>query len=1179
MKKIIIPISTLFVVGLSHAQTLNLSTNENYVYTKTYLTDPTASTPKSVETVQYFDGLGRPKQVVNIKASPLQRDVVTHIEYDAFGRQVKDFLPVPQSGTANGAIVTNPLANATQTDIYGSEIIFSKKEFENSPLDRVLEQKQVGNAWNDKPIKFDYDANADGEVKKYVATFNYSNFESSISLSTSGYGANQLYKNTVTDEDGNKTIEFKNGRGQTILVRKMLDAFTEADTYYVYNDYNQLAYVIPPLAVTANTVDETTLNNLCYQYKYDGRNRLVEKKLPGKGWEYMVYDKADRLVATQDAVMSPSHKWLFTKYDKFGRVLYTGISIDNGDRNAVQTWITNTYGINTEVSGSYTQSGMQIPYGNTAYPQNIESILSVNYYDTYPTGTPAIPTQILGQNVLPQDAQNSNISTKSLPVASYVKNIEDDNWTKNYTWYDTKGRAIGSHSVNHLGGYTKTESELDFSGTSKMMVTRHKRLATDIERVITENFTYDHQNRLLTHTHQVDNNPVEYLAQNEYNELSQLKNKKVGGASLGSGLQQVDYAYNIRGWMTQINNPNDLSGGDLFGYKIRYNEREGLETPDALDETLQVKPKFNGNIAEVDWRTGTNPNENLRRYGYVYDGLNRLKAGFYQNEVNPSATEYYEKLTYDLNGNIINMKRTASKGGNTVASLIDNLNYNYSVTGNRLTSITDVSTDYRGYPGGGGTITYDLNGNMKMHPDKGISSINYNYLNLPNEMVVNSTMVFFNNYVLKYQYRADGVKLRKKQLKNQMDVGGGWETVEYMTDYLDGFQYSQNIVFGYPQAIQLQFVPTSEGYFDYVKNKYIYNYSDHLGNTRLSYFHNGSSIEVLEENNYYPFGLKHEGYNALAGNPSYQYKYNGKELQETGMYDYGARFYMPDLGRWGVVDPLAETNRRFTPYNYAINNPIRFIDPDGRSESDWVRKDGKWQYDAKITTLEQAQHTSGVDGFAKNGTILSNVSVDGGAESAYAQLNEGGSITKLGSDEVNISSIPDMLSYRTWEPQEFQSFLGGANETDPSTASKAIFGDKLTSNDMFQQIFMFYGRNTRLNRKSLGDAAIQFGLDVEGIGNPLGGSSGSPSGVSSGSPDGTASIKSDTFSYHGSQAVGLNIYKGSGGITTGVGVKTQDVYKTNMTRAQRDSMINRVNADGAKFKNKSDSILRRIQSR
>ncbi|WP_300348441.1 RHS repeat-associated core domain-containing protein [Chryseobacterium sp.] len=57
--------------------------------------------------------------------------------------------------------------------------------------------------------------------------------------------------------------------------------------------------------------------------------------------------------------------------------------------------------------------------------------------------------------------------------------------------------------------------------------------------------------------------------------------------------------------------------------------------------------------------------------------------------------------------------------------------------------------------------------------------------------------------------------------------------------------------------------------------------------------------------------MKHEGYNALAGNPAYSYQYNAKELQkETGWNDYGARMYMPEIGRWGVIDPLAEALRR-----------------------------------------------------------------------------------------------------------------------------------------------------------------------------------------------------------------------------------------------------------------------------
>lgn len=129
---------------------------------------------------------------------------------------------------------------------------------------------------------------------------------------------------------------------------------------------------------------------------------------------------------------------------------------------------------------------------------------------------------------------------------------------------------------------------------------------------------------------------------------------------------------------------------------------------------------------------------------------------------------------------------------------------------------------------------------------------------------------------------------------------------------------------------ELQFIPTSEGYFDFVKNKYIYNYNDHLGNVRLSYFKNdNNSIEVIEENNYYPVGLKHTGYNASAGNLSYNYKYNGKELQETGMYDYGARFYMPDIGRWGVQDPKSEAYYNYSQYQYVLNNPVINIDIKG----------------------------------------------------------------------------------------------------------------------------------------------------------------------------------------------------------------------------------------------------------
>ncbi|SDH98937.1 RHS repeat-associated core domain-containing protein [Chryseobacterium taeanense] len=955
MKKIIMPIGALLLSGLSNAQNQSSST-ENYIYSKTYLDyDAVTGQPtKTSETVQYFDGLGRPKQVVNVKASPQGKDVVNHIEYDGFGRQVKDYLPVPQQGTQNGAIYTSPLSNATQPELYGSEKIFAEKILENSPLDRILQQKQVGTAWDTKPVQFGYDVNIVGEVKKYMATFNYNTFEAKITAS-GFYGAGQLYKNTVTDEDNNKTVEFKNGQGQVILVKKMLTATESADTYYVYNDYDQLAFVISPNASEAiknlavgEELPSDVLNNLCYQYKYDGRNRLVEKKLPGKGREYMVYDKQDRLVLTRDAVLEAQGKWLFTKYDQFSRPIYTGI-LDSPPGRAQQVVAVEGLGSNNEVrtTSSFNNTGMDVYYTtNSAYPQYNYVLLSVNYYDTYPTYSfnPAFPTTILGETTLTDTPTTEGLSTKSLPVMSLVKNIEDDNWTKNYTYYDKKGRTIGSYSINHLGGRTKVESRLDFAGVVQQSITRHKRLDTDTDKVITENFTYDPQNRLLMHTHQVDSNPVEYLAQNTYNELSQLSGKKVGGISSSSPLQDISYNYNIRGWMTKINDPANLNG-KLFGYSIKY------EQP----QTTNWTPRYNGNISEVDWQTSQDGTQ--RRYVYMYDALNRLTGGYYQ-EPNSTViwTGYYnEYYHYDLNGNITTLNRFSKPSSGTTPEHIDDLVYNY--TGNRLDKITlptGVINNPSGYNALQNTISYDLNGNMTIHPDKGITAITYNYLNLPS-VVTNSSGR--SSYKVDYLYRADGTKI-KKSLNS---------FVQSKTDYLDGFQYltsgSDVLCVGCPRpSPELQFVPTSEGYYDFVENKYIYNYVDHLGNVRVSYFNNGSGIEVLEENNYYPFGLKHEGYNALAGNSAYQYEYNGKELQtETGMYDYGARFYMPDIGRWGVVDPKAELLESSSPYVYALNSPILYIDKDGElpilingrvSEGDIDRASPSYWTQAIINTIK-----------------------------------------------------------------------------------------------------------------------------------------------------------------------------------------------------------------------------------
>jgi RHS repeat-associated protein len=207
------------------------------------------------------------------------------------------------------------------------------------------------------------------------------------------------------------------------------------------------------------------------------------------------------------------------------------------------------------------------------------------------------------------------------------------------------------------------------------------------------------------------------------------------------------------------------------------------------------------------------------------------------------------------------------------------------------------------------------------------------------------------------------------------------------TDYLRSYQYKNTV---------LQFFPTAEWY---VKNtpvsgtntySYVFNYTDHLGNVRRSYTKDATtgSLKILEESNYYPFGLKHNGYNPISPIPENRRLFNGKELQDElslNLYDYGARNYDPALGRWMNIDPLAEKGRRWSPYNYAMDNPVFFIDPDGMEATDWYKdKKGIMQFDPKVQsqkdlgskgtyvgdTDKQTTASGGTADFRKDGSII-----------------------------------------------------------------------------------------------------------------------------------------------------------------------------------------------------------------
>lgn len=315
----------------------------------------------------------------------------------------------------------------------------------------------------------------------------------------------------------------------------------------------------------------------------------------------------------------------------------------------------------------------------------------------------------------------------------------------------------------------------------------------------------------------------------------------------------------------------------------------------------------------------------------------------------PQNNFYNEELSYDVNGNILNLKRNRN-AANFGVELIDDLSYSY--TGNTLNSITDISNNYFGYPADSGNIiTYDYNGNMIKQEDQGLLQINYNHLNLPNYVRFNQFVIrnnpaydteetVFRNLTM--LYRADGVKQRKI---HHYFAGRSRHDVTHMTKYLDGFQYSTvENDYGTIHNNGLQFVPTAEGYFDFVQNKYIYQYKDEVGNVRLSFYNNGSGTAVIDRtSDFYPFGLAFGGESTISTfgslSPHYLYAFQGQERQqETGWDSFKWRNYDPSMGRFFNVDPLSEKYDDYTPYQFSSNQPIHARELEGLESSNDLNK-------------------------------------------------------------------------------------------------------------------------------------------------------------------------------------------------------------------------------------------------
>ncbi len=852
-----------------------------------------------IQSSQYFDGLGRPLQTVIRQGSGSAKDLVTFTVYDPYGRQVYQPMPYATNNSTNGAFQLAPSTDqhtfykGDGSTVVGQhpdeDIFYGKTIFESSPLNRVEKVMAPGNSWtgNDNGVSSEWQSNtlADG-VRKWTT--------GNVPTTTEVFREEELNVMITTDENGNHIKEYKNRRGLVVLKKVQETAAAGnghtgwLNTYYLYDTHNRLQYVLPPRAVELISDNwawsASEMNNLVFSYNYDDRNRMVNKTVPGSGRIDMVYDKLDRLVATQDANQRALSQWTFTKYDELSRPVLTGFLSSASNRTQLQAVLDSWTGnvnvkreglstanvlegasittsvrdtdINTYRSKSdgfvdylpgfvsvtdddfVTEREASLSHEYTYYEGYHDATFpllstaswemnTVNYYDDYDFTTKDWNTDFNGfysagtENALPPAA---HYNVRGMATGSKVRVLGDDTWLTTVMFYDDRGRVVQTQGENYLGGTDISTTQYDFAGRVLHTYTVHNNpdaLVRTTTRIL-KRFTYDHAGRLLTVQQKLDDTgSLKTLVSHTYNALGELETK-----TLGNNLESLDYKYNVRGWLKSINGDYVANGmgGHFFGMDLSYDY--------GFDQN-----QLNGNIAGVTWRSQSS--DKKRAYGFDYDKVNRLtEADYHQNDGalnawSQATADFSTSYGYDANGNILSLMRKGLVAG--TITTIDQLTYDYgngfglAAEGNQLERVRDTEGDlgqgdFKDGTNTGGDYDYDANGNMKDDLNKGITNITYNHLNLP--VVVS----FGSSKSITYTYDAAGIKLSKVVNDN-----GSLTT----TDYAGGFIYENNALqhFAHEEG-RVRTNNAGSLVFDYF-------IKDHLGNTRMTLTEEQSSTIYL----------------------------------------------------------------------------------------------------------------------------------------------------------------------------------------------------------------------------------------------------------------------------------------------------------------------------------------------
>jgi len=556
-------------------------------------------------------------------------------------------------------------------------------------------------------------------------------------------------------------------------------------------------------------------------------------------------------VLTHDPPVYPTEhstncSWHFTYYDIHSRVLMTGLYSPawNYSREAMQYAV--DWPTSLSSSSGYLMYFLYYDQFN-AYPTALAdaTIWTVNYYDDYSNPAisgvgfdPSFNSMLTGVGPYAVLPTFQSKLTKGLRTGSNVCILDPNHaltsayttaWKRTGYIYDDKARVIQERRDNHRGVDLIT-NQYNFAGSLASTVCRHSDggiFYTNTDIVKTYNVDhYNGKSQLLTQ--KINSQAAEPIYAYTYDALGRVLQKS-------QNVVINNYRYNIRGWLTGINDAffNTSTPNIYFKEKLMYENLATYSMPQTNTPLGPATTYTNGNISQILWQhSGA---AKVRAYRYKYDPLNRVTQAMFSQRENPSGSTWtwtdahtnYSmwNVNYDANGNITTMNQMGDPDvPSTPPIIMDQMNYSYFPNSNKLKGVADAGVvsqnpDFKDDASHSiNDYEYDDNGNLTRDNNKGITVITYSHLDKPQHIDV------LGKGSIDYVYDALGNRIQKKVVNTLLSPA-----VTTTTDYAGDFVYKNNALFMINHEEGRSRPETAAGVTTYVNDYYV---KDHLTNVR-----------------------------------------------------------------------------------------------------------------------------------------------------------------------------------------------------------------------------------------------------------------------------------------------------------------------------------------------------------